>query len=428
MGTNKERTPESNNKGNYETTVLDFLDREMAAIQPDKKQKESGQEVDELVTDLLKQVITESDEPSAEVQTVSNSLETVLAEDPPLEIPPIEEKKEALPSAEKLEPAEKTASSAEEDKKDDSREKPSQESSENELFRPRIPDLALGMAPRRKFPLMAVASVCLVVAIGVAVLYLWGSSRKDSNATEFLPAAVGPVAPENANMDVLNTLQQPNAAEPEILFPSGKNAVSQQNPPQSNRKAPSAGSSDSVSATPVQKSAAPKPKSVTPAAVNAESETEPDLPTVEFLTAQISAPSPLTTASNLNIDRSALPPMPDGIALANSALDRNPGLTSQPQASGPAGSRNLVPSILISQVNPVYPELAIRSRTSGSVVLELQIDNEGKVVKATPVSGPSVFYIEAVKAAMQYRYRPATLNGRNVSSKSRVTMIFNYNR
>ena len=72
MGTNKGRTPEPKNKGNYEATVMDFLDKEMAAIQPDNKQNESGQEVDELVTDLLKQVITESDEPNGETQTVSN--------------------------------------------------------------------------------------------------------------------------------------------------------------------------------------------------------------------------------------------------------------------------------------------------------------------------------------------------------------------
>ena len=86
-----------------------------------------------------------------------------------------------------------------------------------------------------------------------------------------------------------------------------------------------------------------------------------------------------------------------------------------------------MPSTLISQVTPAYPELAIRSRASGSVILELQIDKEGKVVEATPISGPSMFYNEAVKAAMQYRYRPATLDGKNVSSKCRVTMVFNLN-
>jgi len=86
---------------------------------------------------------------------------------------------------------------------------------------------------------------------------------------------------------------------------------------------------------------------------------------------------------------------------------------------------NLVPSVLISKATPVYPELAVRSRISGSVVLDLQIDETGKVLEATPVSGPSVFYSEAVKAAMNCSYRPATIDGAKVSSKSRITMVFN---
>jgi outer membrane biosynthesis protein TonB len=57
--------------------------------------------------------------------------------------------------------------------------------------------------------------------------------------------------------------------------------------------------------------------------------------------------------------------------------------------------------------------------------LELQIDDQGKVAKATPVSGPAIFYNAAVNAAMKWRYRPASINGVNVSSQSRVTMVFN---
>jgi TonB family protein len=234
---------------------------------------------------------------------------------------------------------------------------------------------------------------------------------------------------ENADMDVPAILPQPGSAEPGFSSSTGNGAASEQIPSQPVRKTPSVQSSGSATATPARKAAAPKPKPAeTDRSAGAAAETESEIPTVEFLTAQISAPSPLTASSNLNIDKSAPPPMPDRIALSNSALERNPELTSQSQASGPAGSRNLVPSVLISQVSPVYPELAIRSRTSGTVVLELQIDDEGKVVKATPVSGPAVFYNEAIKAAMQYRYRPATLNGKNMSSKSRVTMVFNFNR
>ena len=131
--------------------------------------------------------------------------------------------------------------------------------------------------------------------------------------------------------------------------------------------------------------------------------------------------------------------MPDRITPANQIAGRNPELpvsailtgieNANPTTQSPAPATeepgNLVPSVLISKAIPVYPELAIRSRISGSVALDLQIDETGKVVEATPVSGPAVLYSEAVKAAMKCSYRPASINGKRVSSKSRITMVFN---
>ena len=37
-----------------------------------------------------------------------------------------------------------------------------------------------------------------------------------------------------------------------------------------------------------------------------------------------------------------------------------------------------MPAVAISQVSPKYPEFALRTRTSASVVLELEIDKQGK--------------------------------------------------
>jgi TonB family protein len=79
----------------------------------------------------------------------------------------------------------------------------------------------------------------------------------------------------------------------------------------------------------------------------------------------------------------------------------------------------------IAQVSPRYPEIAIKERESSEVVLELDISSEGHVVKATPVSGSKLFHKEAVSTVMKWRYRPASLNGANVASKSRVTLKFN---
>ena len=44
----------------YEETVLEFLDKEIAAAQPIQTQGEHSDDLEALVSDLMKQVITES--------------------------------------------------------------------------------------------------------------------------------------------------------------------------------------------------------------------------------------------------------------------------------------------------------------------------------------------------------------------------------
>jgi TonB family protein len=224
--------------------------------------------------------------------------------------------------------------------------------------------------------------------------------------------------------------QKLDTAELALSSPALKSAGSRNIAPEPERETPVAQSSPSRQAAPVQNAGASGLSHAVPSAAdlstNATSDADSSRIIVKPLAAQTS--SPLEAASEPAIDKSVPPPMPDGIAIANSVLQSNPVLVSQARTPASAGSRALVPSVLISQVSPDYPELAVRSRISGSVVLELHINKEGKVIEATPVSGPSVFYSEAVKAAMQYRYRPATLDGTNMSSKSRVTMVFNLNR
>jgi outer membrane biosynthesis protein TonB len=57
-------------------------------------------------------------------------------------------------------------------------------------------------------------------------------------------------------------------------------------------------------------------------------------------------------------------------------------------------------------------------------VLDLQIDENGRVLKAVTVSGPSMLAHAAVEAALKWRYKPASSNGRNIPSQSRVSIIF----
>jgi protein TonB len=85
---------------------------------------------------------------------------------------------------------------------------------------------------------------------------------------------------------------------------------------------------------------------------------------------------------------------------------------------------NATPAAVISRVLPVYPEIARKSRTTGTVVLDVLIDEQGKVVKVTPASGPLILCPEAATAVLRWRFKPATLNGVNVSSSTQVSIVF----
>lgn len=71
---------------------------------------------------------------------------------------------------------------------------------------------------------------------------------------------------------------------------------------------------------------------------------------------------------------------------------------------------------LVHHVNPNYPESAKTDQVSGSVVLRLTINQEGEVEEASVVK-PLLKALDenAVEAALQWRWEPATLAGRPVS-------------
>jgi TonB family protein len=106
------------------------------------------------------------------------------------------------------------------------------------------------------------------------------------------------------------------------------------------------------------------------------------------------------------------------------AESRSANAASRSTTGSPLGPNGETPAVPLLQVSPRYPELAIKMRESTVVVLELSINADGDVVKATPVSGSTLFHEEAVSAAMKWHYKPASLGGANVASKSRVTLNF----
>lgn len=96
----------------------------------------------------------------------------------------------------------------------------------------------------------------------------------------------------------------------------------------------------------------------------------------------------------------------------------------------PSSKREIVrlpyidPSRLISQVDPVYPPLAITTRVSGRVILEAVIDEDGNVTNLTVLSGHPLLRNAAVEAVKQWKYSRTILNGEPVPVIATVTVIF----
>jgi protein TonB len=77
----------------------------------------------------------------------------------------------------------------------------------------------------------------------------------------------------------------------------------------------------------------------------------------------------------------------------------------------------------ISLPKPAYPPIARAAHASGTVTVQVLIDENGSVVSAKAVSGHPLLQAVAVAAARQARFSPTKLSGQPV----KVTGVIQYN-
>ena len=76
---------------------------------------------------------------------------------------------------------------------------------------------------------------------------------------------------------------------------------------------------------------------------------------------------------------------------------------------------------------PNYPPLARNIRLQGSVIVQVLIDESGKVISAKVTSGHPLFAAEAQKAAMQARFSPTMIGDNPVKVSGVITYEFKLN-
>ncbi len=65
-----------------------------------------------------------------------------------------------------------------------------------------------------------------------------------------------------------------------------------------------------------------------------------------------------------------------------------------------------------------YPALALQTRTEGVVVVLVKLDNDGKVVQASPISGSSLLIPDCLANANKWRFRP--------NSEGAAVIVYNF--
>jgi len=84
------------------------------------------------------------------------------------------------------------------------------------------------------------------------------------------------------------------------------------------------------------------------------------------------------------------------------------------------------PIKIVKYEKPKYPTIARRKGWEGSAVIEIRVDQDGKLLQASIVSksGKSVLDDAALNALKQCRYAPAQRNGKAVTASKRITVTF----
>jgi len=131
--------------------------------------------------------------------------------------------------------------------------------------------------------------------------------------------------------------------------------------------------------------------------------------------------APATTMPT--VDRSGERPGPGhGTTLLANAPQAasNPGLSTAPRVH----DFSMTGLEVVRKVEPSYPTLARLSRIQGTVVLLMTVDEAGLPTQVQVLEGHAALQDAAVRAARQWRFVPARLEGRPVVASFRLTLKF----
>src|SRR6266478_4781600 len=286
---------------------------------------------------------------------------------------------------------------------------------------------------RHGMQIAAFAAVVLVIVVAA----WWYITQPSGDAH----ASAEPAT--SAQASVISAPVESSHAQPQVNVPVRANTPAQTN-------------SAALTSAPVQSNSASKTPSVVPAAVSSVITRSPQPssnPVKGGVAATTSAPAPAVetaerpkkpalgnvhlAAPKVTSKRSAQNggEVDAGLVLNNEdqaesgAEGLNVGLVGDSkQPSSPATPLSVGGDVkqarLLFSVSPVYPTLAKNQHVSGSVMVDALIDPNGRVTTMKVVSGPTLLQQAAMDALKQWKYQPASLDGKPVAMHLTVTIQF----
>ena len=96
--------------------------------------------------------------------------------------------------------------------------------------------------------------------------------------------------------------------------------------------------------------------------------------------------------------------------------------TAQPQTV--RVSQGVSTGLILTKVQPQYPDDAKQARIQGQVILQAVIDKNGDVEQLTLLSGHPMLAAAALEAVKQWKYKPYLLNGQPVKVETQIVVNF----
>jgi TonB family protein len=260
--------------------------------------------------------------------------------------------------------------------------------------------------PGNRFMLLGVVAVLLIAAAATfAFLKMQKSSSPQTQQAANVPA-LQPQTPPASSQTAPQTNNSASPTAPPVVVAANTAGATSKPAADSDSTRKPAKNNDKTS-TPAEKSS-PADKSVM-----VVSTLNGGGPSRIQKTDSAAAPE---VAPSFTVSSGSMPSAPPS-ALAS------PVATSTPSAASIEQSQ-LEPLKLIKTTPLAYPSIARARHISGTVVVEVTVGKDGKVSSPRFVSGPAIFKDAAFEAVVQYRFKPARLNGQPIEQTTQIRLNF----